>query len=253
MDHITSIGRGEILSFYNDFLSLNYNKIEDTASGAAHCQLMDAIFPGKVALSKVNFNATYDYEFLSNYKVLQSTFNKLGIEKEIPVTTLVKGKHQGNLEFCQWMKRYFDSNYHPEKPYDPIARRSESGCPYTGDKIKSLSKKMTDMIISTHKPSSLPATLHTAHPTPALSNITNRPPSIESTNQLKDKNMINEMREKVASLKLTVDNLERERDFYFSKLREIEILTDNIKEGTVPMTTTQELVNAIHSILYASE
>ena len=35
---------------------------------------------------------------------------------------LVKAKYQDNLEFCQWIKRYFDLNYSGE-PYNAVERR----------------------------------------------------------------------------------------------------------------------------------
>jgi RP/EB family microtubule-associated protein len=42
---------------------------------------MDALYPGKVPLSKVNFNAKFEYEYLKNFTLLQETFNKVGIDK----------------------------------------------------------------------------------------------------------------------------------------------------------------------------
>ncbi len=42
---------------------------------------MDAIYPGKVPLHKVNFNAKLEYEMVQNYKILQTTFEKCGVEK----------------------------------------------------------------------------------------------------------------------------------------------------------------------------
>ena len=49
-------------------------------------------------------------------------------------------------------------------------------------------------------------------------------------------------------MKLEMDGLERERDFYFNKLRDIEIMLQDIEEsgqGT-------ELTSAIFKILYAT-
>ena len=56
----------------------------------------------------MNFNARFDYEFMSNFKILQNSFNQLGIKKTIEVNKLIKGKYQDNLEFLQWMKRFYD-------------------------------------------------------------------------------------------------------------------------------------------------
>lgn len=47
---------------------------------------MDAIYPGTFNLSKVKWNAKFDYEFVENYKVLQNAFDKNGIKKHIDVS-----------------------------------------------------------------------------------------------------------------------------------------------------------------------
>lgn len=54
---------------------------DDVVIAAAHCQIMDAVFPGQVPLHKVNFNAKFEYEFVANFKVLQSVFDKFGIDR----------------------------------------------------------------------------------------------------------------------------------------------------------------------------
>ena len=58
----------------------------------------------------MNFNARFDYECMSNFKILQNSFNQLGIKKTIEVNKLIKGKYQDNLEFLQWMKRFYEQN-----------------------------------------------------------------------------------------------------------------------------------------------
>jgi len=83
---------------------------------------MDAIYPGTFTLSKVRWGAKHDYEYVDNYKVLQNAFDKNSIKKHIPVDMLVKARYQDNLEFCQWIKRYFDLNYSGE-PYNALQRR----------------------------------------------------------------------------------------------------------------------------------
>lgn len=91
-------------------------------SGAVYCQILDVIHPGKIALSKVNWKAKHDYEFINNLKVLQSGFDKAGIKRHVEVEKLAKAKYQDNLEFIQWFKRFFDincgergNNYMPEE------------------------------------------------------------------------------------------------------------------------------------------
>ena len=65
------VGRGEILSWLNELLSLQLTKVEQCATGAVYCQIIDAIYPGSFPLSKVKWNAKHDYEYVENYKVLQ--------------------------------------------------------------------------------------------------------------------------------------------------------------------------------------
>ena len=48
-------------------------------------------------MGKVNWKAKFDYEYVSNFKILQQTFNKLGILKHIEVEKLIKCKYQDNL------------------------------------------------------------------------------------------------------------------------------------------------------------
>jgi len=54
-------------------------------TGAIYCQLLDVIYPGRVAMSKINWKAKFDYEFVNNFKVLQQSFTKLNINKNIDI------------------------------------------------------------------------------------------------------------------------------------------------------------------------
>jgi RP/EB family microtubule-associated protein len=56
MDGAFFVGRKEIMDWVNSTLDLNLAKIEDTASGAAACQLLDIMYPGQVPMHKGNNN-----------------------------------------------------------------------------------------------------------------------------------------------------------------------------------------------------
>ena len=79
--------------------------------------------PRSVAPSKVNFNAKNEYEYIKNFKALQATFSKLGLDKHIEVERLIKGRYQDNSEFLQWMKRYYDIHTGGENAYNAVDRR----------------------------------------------------------------------------------------------------------------------------------
>lgn len=91
MDAAYFVGRKELLDFFNDLLDLNLTKIEQTAPGAIACQLTELIFPGSIPMSKVNWEAKSDYEFVQNYKLLQNAFNKHNVQRHVDVDKLIRG------------------------------------------------------------------------------------------------------------------------------------------------------------------
>jgi microtubule-associated protein, RP/EB family len=51
MDGAFFVGRKEIVDWINQTLNLNITKVEQTASGAIACQLLDAMYPGSISKS----------------------------------------------------------------------------------------------------------------------------------------------------------------------------------------------------------
>ena len=93
-------------------------------TGSVYCQLLDMLYPGKVAMSKVNWKAKLEYEFLQNLKILQNSFIALKIGRMIEIERLSKAKYQDNLEFIQWFKRFFEMrSVTRNETYDPLVRR----------------------------------------------------------------------------------------------------------------------------------
>jgi len=68
------VGRRAILEWLNTTFDMSLKKIEDLANGAVALQIMDALFPGSVPMSKVRWNARAAPEMMSNYKLLQQAF-----------------------------------------------------------------------------------------------------------------------------------------------------------------------------------
>ena len=85
----TFIGRGELLGWLNGTLKISLHKVEETANGAAACQLMDILHPNSVPMSKVNFAAKTEYDMTNNYKLLQRAFDRCKIDRVRDVSWLI--------------------------------------------------------------------------------------------------------------------------------------------------------------------
>ncbi|CAG8493131.1 2868_t:CDS:2 [Ambispora leptoticha] len=222
--------RTELLAWINDLLQLNYTKVEQMGTGAAHCQIMDSIF-GDVQMNKVKFGSKHEYEYVANFKVLQTTFDKHKIDKMVPVERLVKCKFQDNLEFLQWMKKYWDTFY-PGGPYDALARRGPGNNP-----AKTVTGGSAPRVATKRPAAGGGSATHHAVSTAG------------SKSGGYDQVQILELNKQVEELKVTVDGLEKERDFYFGKLRDIEILV----QQSIEEAPDNQLLKEIQAILYSTE
>uniref|UniRef100_A0A1J3K3D6 Protein ATEB1 homolog 2 n=1 Tax=Noccaea caerulescens TaxID=107243 RepID=A0A1J3K3D6_NOCCA len=231
MDSAYFVGRNELLTWINDRLQLNLSRVEEVASGAVQCQMLDMTFPGVVLMHKVNFDAKTEYEMIQNYKVLQDVFNKLKITKPLEINRLVKGRPLDNLEFLQWLKRFCDSinGGIMNENYNPVERRSKGG--------KERSVKGTNKM-----PKSLQN--NNTHPLPNSSLIGLNKASGPKPAKASD---VKALSKELTNLKLSHELLEKERDFYFSKLRDVEILCQTPELEDVP------IVGAVKKILYAND
>lgn len=136
------VSKKEILNWVNITFKLSLTSIEQACTGALYCQIVDSIHPGKLKMQKVNWKAKLEHEYLNNFKILQQAFTECKISKNIEVEKLAKGKPQDNLEFLQWLKRYFDINYSGAE-YDPEKRRN--GADLEVEKKRDNSKSKTDL------------------------------------------------------------------------------------------------------------
>lgn len=176
--------------------------------GAALCQIFDSIY-GDVPLQKVKFNTRQEYEYVNNYKVLQKIFLDHGIEKVIPVDRLVKCKMQDNLEFLQWVKRYWDTYYQGGQRYDAVARRAAKGADLVAGAPAVGTAPVKKTSVTKNIPLSKPPVRSTlANNTTA----TNAPPMRQPQKQSSSAEVQN-LNKQVTQLQLTIDALEKERDF----------------------------------------
>lgn len=230
------------------------------------------MFPGSIVLKKVKFRTNLEHEYIQNFKLFQAAFKKVGCDKEIPINRLVKGRFQDNFEFLQWFKKFFDANY-DGREYNALEARN--GVPLgsgaaasgigsgTGLSNTSFTKGSSGSNLARAPPSK---PVGRAAPTARnqLSNTSSSKLSSANTGgrnvtagsgigrngALPDRSPVDELESRMNEMKLTVDSLERERDFYYGKLREIEVLCQAQEETD---GNKSPLVEKILEILYATE
>jgi RP/EB family microtubule-associated protein len=231
-----SESRSELLAWLNELLQINYTKVEQCGTGGAYCQILDSIYLD-IPMTRVKMNAKHEYEFIANFKVMQNVFKSKRIEKPIPVEKLVKCKMQDNLEFLQWMKRFWDTNY-PGHPYDPVARRrgQATDAPTGLAPVASSRAVNTPGVPGSRSGGKTPIGGHRVGSAGAV----NHDQVLGLQAQLKE-------------MSAHLEGLEKERDFYFAKLRDIEILVQHQSEDLAKDGREDITLGEIQKILYSTE
>jgi len=230
-----NLSRHDLLSWINDSLVTNYTKIEQMCAGAAYCQLMDMLFENCVPIKKVKFQAKLEHEYIVNWKLLQTGFKKVGIDKIIPVDKLIKAKFQDNFEFAQWFKKFFDANYGGHE-YDALAVRGGVQ-PNPDNKKPALKGPPTKMASAPRRAAPAPKPAAAAKPVK----------SPQSNNSAASAAEVELLTTELSDIRTNMEGLEKERDFYFGKLRDIEVLCQEQGEAGT------DLSERVLQVLYATE
>jgi len=227
--------RQELLGWLNGLLQLNITKVEQCGTGAALCQLFDSIFLD-IPMARVKFNVNTEYAYIQNFKILQNCFTKHGIDRTVPVESLVKCKMQDNLEFLQWSKRFWDQ-YFSGQEYDAVARRKAMGATTTAPAAAAAPPARASTGSSTtRKTGATPV----SRPAPRATGTGGAGSAA--------------MKAENDQLKEAIGGLEKERDFYFSKLRDIELLLQTAIEQDPSIENDENgLIKNIQTILYSTE
>ncbi|CAF1132875.1 unnamed protein product [Adineta ricciae] len=274
-----NLSRNDILQWINTALEANFTKVEDLCSGSAYCQFMEMMFPGRRLRSifraigsrskRVKWCTKLEHEYINNFKVLQEYFKALAVDKIVPVEKLVKGKFQDNFEFVQWFKKFFDANYTAAHDYDPVAARDGQPLGSGGGKGTTASSGIRA------PPASRPAPVVRAAPAPTrapiaatkpmqqhqpkISPSVNRPGGgssghhidshhgSHSHDNLRLQQEIDNLQEIIQQHAAQIAGLEKERDFYYQKLRDVEVICQEPECDSLPQT------QRILEILYATE
>ena len=183
---------------------------------------------------------------------------------------MIKTKYQDNLEFAQWMKKYFQANCNV-KDYDPVARRGniepefnivekanikpsifkESSIPGAKTTPSMILKSKSTLLsnvknVMIGKNDSLNISKHTLSSNSNSGSTTNLFSSIankENEILMQDLNNILEKQKFDKNPQLEV--LKAERDFYYGKLKDIDHILELSKDNNVNV-----LINNIREVIY---
>lgn len=212
-------------------------------------------------MKKIDFAANTEVKYLSNWKVVQTNMTRHKIDKIVPIDRLVKCKMQDNLEFLQWCKKYWDQ-YFPGGEYDAAGRRGglvpSSSSNLSGSVSAAAPIRTTTTTSNVSRTSSSSAPPRRAGTSTLASRGAAAPSgstiSSRSTSSAQQQQQTVALQKEVEALNETVGGLEKERDFYFNKLRDIEILIQTAIEAD-PKAEEEEgsLIKQIQEVLYSTE
>ena len=221
---------------------------------------------------------------MANYKLLQAAFNKQRVQRHVDVDKLIRAKYQDNLEFCQWLKAFYDQSGQVRENYDPVAVRAKGkGGKRYNDKTanakapavrKSATPRVTPASRSPAKArvtaaSTAKPVVNTRRPVvTSKSAVTTKPAVRGGKAPLKETNKNTnagnaeadamlikknaELSSKVTELEKTVEEVEKERDFYFGKLRNIELMLQVQQDKGWESANLNGVVDNIFKVLYAT-
>ena len=163
---------------------------------------------------------------------LLDVFGRHQVDKPVPVEQLTKCRMQDNLEFLQWTKRFWDQHY-PGGDYDAVARRKASGgAPPAAGGSRSGATSANS----------------------ARRGVTPTAGAVRPRVGAGSGAATAALQQEIAAQKEAIGGLEKERDFYFAKLRDIELLLQSAIEADPDLEKDDDsLVKHLQGILYSTE
>ncbi|KAF7682546.1 Protein BIM1 [Astathelohania contejeani] len=208
--------KSQLLNWINDLLHTNIKSIAELGKGVEYNEIF-SIIHSDYPISQINRNPKTELDYFHNLKLLQSFMFRKDIRTSFPIEKMVKCRMQDNLEFTQWLYKYYKNN---KRDADNLYKDRN----FLETPIKSNIK-----------------------PTKVLTPPKQSPDYKPIINELSQK-LANEVKEK-NELYATIEAFEKERDFYFKKLLLIEELL-LLKQRSGDDISDLEIREKIFSILY---
>ncbi|TID30392.1 hypothetical protein CANINC_001026 [Pichia inconspicua] len=279
---IVGASKSELLEWINSYFNLNYSKIEACGNGVPYVLIFNALYPNTINIQRLIQNPQTEFQIQNNFKLLQHGFNKVGISREVNVERLMKCRLQDNLEFLQWFGKLW-CEFNKDFTFASLSNRPTSRHSLVSSTSRSRSRQSsassrpsisasgsTQTTSNTTTTSSVSsstlkqASRISSHNTPLNSHQTNqRQPQQkqQQQQQQQQQEQILKLKKELSSLNSTLDDminlkngLEIERDFYFNKLRDIEIICQDIKHSkNAANISVLDLVGDLMEIMYTTE
>ncbi|KAJ2392527.1 microtubule integrity protein mal3, partial [Coemansia sp. RSA 2559] len=203
------------------------------------------------------FDANQEYEYMENFKILQNALTKHKVDKPLDPTRLMKCRFQDNFELLQWLKRFWDMNY-PQMGYDAVERRKGKPAGPVDAHHRPMSSSSSARSSSAGAYRARPGgRVAGGRPTaagaaPRVGGVAQqRPGSRPMAGAGASAQQAQELSRQLADAKVLIDTAEKERDFYFSKLREIEVF---IQQSEFEAGSDVEaMAKRIQAVLYSTD
>ena len=175
-----------------------------------------------VPLQRVYWDTDKTADFASNFEVLVSSLKKFQVQKEVPVERLMAGDKTELAALLDWLKSFSLSNRKLGVNYDPVGRR--------GGHVPNF--KYVDKIrLRNQESDSLASNLDKKSDNPFSS----------------QKPMVMTLDARTVQKLAHFEAMKAEKEFYFSKLRDIDQVLDSYKDSSV-----KTLIHTIREIIYLS-
>lgn len=203
---------------------------------------MDMLFPNSIPIKRIKFRANQEHEFIHNFKLLQASFQKKSVRKEIPIERLIKGRFQDNLEFLQWFRKFFYANQ-TCKSYDALAVRDGMSMGYGPSLMKGCGggNPSTSICRINSEP---PRAVNTR----MLTFVSNSSPIMISNSDAANKNQ-----SQIRAMQLKLESTEQERDFYLSKINDVKALCVEFRDDNILIDNILKIIDKTGPIKAAGQ